>query len=50
MECILVFEPIINRVGILVGDFILWALWKERNAIIFRNKRRNLEVIKEVIK
>lgn len=46
----LFLNPIVDRACILVGDFILRTLWKERNEIIFRNKRRNPKLIRGVIK
>lgn len=42
-------NPIVNKAWILVGDFIVWTLWKEINSWIFRNKRRHLKVVKEMI-
>jgi len=35
----LFLNPIVNRDLILAGGFILWNFWKERNSMIFKEKK-----------
>ena len=42
-------NPIVHMAWIMEGGFILWNLWNEINSIIFKEKSRMVEVLKEVI-